>query len=599
MVQSPSLAAREPVTRQPPTENDISAELERVLSSPHLGASERRRAFLRYVVEESLAGRADRLKGYCVAVAVFGRDETFDPQADPVVRLEARRLRRDLDSYYVGAGSNDPLRISIPKGSYVPHFDWLDGPYPHPVDAVAAITAVPPPEPETAQAVSPVESGTGNRRPYVLAGALLAVAVIVAATVWHFAIGSRTSGPEASLGPAVIVRPFEPMGDGDENRYLAAGISEDLVGNLMRFPSFRLYIPPPALDKAEIADSGRLAREFGIGYVIDGSVRADAATIRVAAQLLDARSGQVLWTGVYDRPLEPEALIGVQSDLAEEIATALGQPYGVVNTDLMAGRPAPAVSHMQSYLCVLRAYAYRRGFTRQEFDPVLTCLEAAVRRDPGFADAWAMLGWLRLDAGRYEFAGSDGLKEAYARAYQAAAQAVALEPDNTLALKALSSITHYMGRFEEAERLARRAVELNPNDPDALAQLGWRLAVRGRFEEGIPVLRHAIERTANPPGWYFHLVAIDLYLNGSADEMLRVAERSAVNGSGISQALIAIAAGETGDADTARQALDAMAASGPLARDPAAYLRRHGATQEIVAALMAGLDKARRIAAAH
>ena len=70
------------------------------------------------MVEELLAGRADRLKGYTIATDVFGRDESFDPQTDPVVRLEARRLRRALEHCYLTAGRDDPIRIEIPKGGY-------------------------------------------------------------------------------------------------------------------------------------------------------------------------------------------------------------------------------------------------------------------------------------------------------------------------------------------------------------------------------------------------------------------------------------------------------------------------------------------------
>ena len=121
-MQSAGVAVRNPVAPVP-SADDVRAELDRLLSSGRFQASERRRAFLRYIVEETLAGRADRLKGYAIAVTIFGRDETFDPQTDPVVRLEARRLRRDLDSYYVDAGSHDAVRISIPKGSYVPRFE--------------------------------------------------------------------------------------------------------------------------------------------------------------------------------------------------------------------------------------------------------------------------------------------------------------------------------------------------------------------------------------------------------------------------------------------------------------------------------------------
>jgi len=105
------------------TPDALRAEMERVLASETFPASRRRRDLLRYVVEETLAGRADRLKGFSIGVAVFGRDAAFDPQTDPVVRLEARRLRRDLESHYDAAGDTDGVRITVPKGGYVPHVE--------------------------------------------------------------------------------------------------------------------------------------------------------------------------------------------------------------------------------------------------------------------------------------------------------------------------------------------------------------------------------------------------------------------------------------------------------------------------------------------
>jgi hypothetical protein len=101
-------------------------QLARILASPAFESSARRRALLRYLVEEALAGRADRLKGYTIGIDVFGLDETFDPKTDPFVRLEARRLRRDLDGYYATAGARDPVRISVPKGAYVPLSEGQD-----------------------------------------------------------------------------------------------------------------------------------------------------------------------------------------------------------------------------------------------------------------------------------------------------------------------------------------------------------------------------------------------------------------------------------------------------------------------------------------
>ena len=593
-VSSLDAAPRDPVPPHVPSAEEVRAELDRILSSPPFHAGDRRSAFLRFIVEETLAGRADRLKGYTIAVEVFGRDEAFDAQADPVVRLEARRLRRDLDSYYVDAGSHDGVRISIPKGSYVPRFER------HEMAEPVAMSEGPLANEVSGAGVSDIWSRIakiGGRPVLLIAAAVAGVAAAAAGWVMT-AEKTGSAAVDTAQGPAVVVMPFEALGATENSRYLAEGIGQELIDNLMRFPGFRLYNLPAGIGEDAGVAPVALGRDLGVAYVVSGSVRDDPGEVRVAAQMIDAATGQVLWTGSYDRPLNPNALIGVESDLAGEIAAVLGQPYGVVANDLATRLATPAVSSMQSYVCVLRAYGYRRGFSPEELDPVLGCLEEAVQREPQYAEAWAMLGWLHMDAGRTGYGGDDKRQEEYDKALQAASRAVELEPNNILALKALAAINHYIERYDESVRLARQAAELNPHDPETLAQLGWRLAVRGNFEEGIPLLKRAIERTVNPPGWYFHLVAIDLFLKGQYEEMLDVAERSASGGRGVSQALIAIAAAELGEPGMARQALAKMSEHESLARDPAAYLRRHGAIDEIVDELVAGLQKARQVASA-
>ena len=110
--------------RLAPSGEAVKQELERILASPDFVASDRLKRFLRFVVEEALAGRGDRLHGYPIALEVLGRDASFDPQTDPVVRMEAGRLRRRLERYYLGAGQSDPVRIDMPKGGYAPTFTW-------------------------------------------------------------------------------------------------------------------------------------------------------------------------------------------------------------------------------------------------------------------------------------------------------------------------------------------------------------------------------------------------------------------------------------------------------------------------------------------
>ncbi len=103
-----------------PTGAEVKAALERVLASADFDASPRSRDFLRYIVEETLAGRGDGLSQSGLAVRVFGRREDFDPTVDPIVRIQAGRLRRSLERYYLLSGAGDPVRLELPRGQYTP-----------------------------------------------------------------------------------------------------------------------------------------------------------------------------------------------------------------------------------------------------------------------------------------------------------------------------------------------------------------------------------------------------------------------------------------------------------------------------------------------
>src|SRR5689334_40865 len=105
-----------------PSAQEIRAALERVAASDVMRSSPQLTAFLRFVVQAVLEGNSDRIKGYVIAVEVLKRGTTFNPQIDPIVRVEATRLRRTLERYYAGPGAEDPIVITLPRGTYVPTF---------------------------------------------------------------------------------------------------------------------------------------------------------------------------------------------------------------------------------------------------------------------------------------------------------------------------------------------------------------------------------------------------------------------------------------------------------------------------------------------
>jgi TolB-like protein len=585
MQRGPSCEESKTAGEPYPRADDILRELDRITESTDFKSTPRRKKLLRYLVEELLAGRTRELKGYSIATLVFERDDTFDPQTDPVVRLEARRLRHDLDGYYASVGRDRPLRIMIPKGQYVPLIEWLD--------PAKEITSEPASVPSVEQAVSRPRNSTAPDRRQLLLVAACAFLVLFLVGISFIERGLAVPNSRVDEnGPSLVVLPFLTKGDNPKDSLLALGLADEIMASISRFAGIRLYLPSGRERELSGGDPIEIGRNLSLSYVVDGSVDLDQQnqTLRTSARLIDVGTQRILWIGTYDRRYSARSLRPVQQEIANSIAATLGQPYGILNDSMITDPETTAIS---SYECVLQAYAYRRSFTKALHTPVLSCLQDAVARDPNYVDAWAMLAWLYMDEGRFDWLKEGSQVEAYRRAVSTAQHALALDRNNILALKALSSTLHYMGEFPEAERIQRQAYLLNPNDPDLLAQLGWRLAVRGNFVEGIPYLKQALDRSVNPPGWYYHLIAIDQYLNGQYDAMLTTSQRSTIDGSAISWSLVAIANGALGRKEEARKALALMNEKSPLlARDPASMYRRHHAVDRIVDALVSGLRKA-------
>lgn len=582
-----------------PSVDEVSAALARLLDHPEVGGGRRER-LLHHLVAETLAGRADKLKGASIAMDVFGRDASFDPQVDAVVRTEARRLRQALASYYVGDGAQDPVVITVPKGSYVPRFERR-------VPSGASHGAAVEPnstgearrndrsmlgDPE--RAASPVREAAPRRARRAAA----AVAILFCVAVGGWRLQERMAAGAVSAGltaPSVLVTPFDASGAGAEIEALAIGLTAQLIADLMRFPSLRLYTLTDSIALSGRPPSAETEAPAGATYVVQGVMRGDDESLSVVVRLSEAGDGRVLWSDAFSRALVPEALVALQTEISGEIASTIGQTYGVVRGPLADAAGDASAAGMSSFSCVMQAYAYRQTNSSDQYPSVRACLEAATVRDPAYAEAWAMLAYIRLDGGRF---GYDAHEEAersapFASARAAAARALALEPGNVQATKALSLVEHYAGRYAESVRLAREAIDLNPNDPDTLAHLGWRLSVRGRFDEGIPYLERAIARSVRPPAWYFQPIAVERLLVGDMAGMLLAAERAAADGSSVSDALRAIAHAGLGDTEEALAALDAMARKWPLlARDPAAAFRLHHLGDDLVEAIVEGLRAA-------
>lgn len=573
-----------------PTPEDVRAELARLLDSPGFRSNAARRALLSYLVEETLAGRASRLKGFTIAVSVFGRDETFDAQADPLVRLEAMRLRQDLDIYYGTAGLSDPLRISVPKGAYIPAFEWQEtrpgGSDTAPPPAASDDTG-PAPAPAAMTAAHPVW-----RR--VAVATLLVLVLVMGLGLAGWLLWPRTDSPDATVarqerGASVVVLPFRALTGSKEDDYLAFGFAQQLTAALLRFPGLTLYSRPLPAG----TDPASASRSLPVAYAVEGSVGSSGGRTRVSVELTEVTSGRVLWSAIFDRQITPDNLLDMQENLATHIATELGQPYGVVRSTLTEQFASNRPRSMEAYGCVLEAYVYRRTFSRALRPGVRSCLEKAVALDPGYADALALLAWLHLDVVRFGDPTPEESREELHTARDLARRSVELAPRNLVSRQALAAVTYYQGSFDEAEKLQREILALSPNDPETLAQLGWRLMLRGHLEDGVGYVRQAIDHTADAPAWYTFFIAFHDYLNGNYQAALEPAMKAREDEFGGGWALYAMVEAELGHPAEARAALAEMAARAPaLARDPDAWCRKHGMTDALRQRFIAGMKKA-------
>ncbi len=583
-------------------EADIRRQLELILDFSGFQASGRRREMLTFIVEEALAGRSSGLKATTIAMAVFDRGPDFDQQTDPVVRLEARKLRRDLDHYYADAGRNAPVRISIPKGHYIPKFSRLDTVEHDDEPRLASGSVAVGGGPATAKTASVSPLTKLASRKYLRL--TLFVAVLLACTAlalfWAYRPGGSTlAGSTLPVdGARILVKGFEARATDDElSSLLAAGLSQEITAALLKFPDLRVHLM--ASEGTAGPDRPEAARLHALTqFVLKGSVWREDGELLVRAELVRNEDSGVLWSNRYRAGTNERSITEIQDKISSQVASVVGQQYGIARSELKQFLVSEETNpNLASYACVARAQIYRRTLRMEEYQETRSCLEETVQKDPDYARAWAMLAYLRNDGVRFGHDKELPDGEALVPAREAATRALSLDPSDTDALKAMSHIEHYDGNFERSIDYARQAVEANPNDPETVGNLGFMLGMRGRFSESLPLLERAIERSVSPAPRYYQMLAVNHMMEREWNEMLSAANLAVVDGMGVTYAFLAIAHGGLGNGRAASEALEMAEERWPLlAEDPRAAFEVHKLDPAVIDALVAGLERARVIA---
>ena len=533
--------------REPPCPEEIRAQLQRIVTSPEFPTIGRGAAFLTYIVEEALAGRADRLKGYAIALEVFKRDQHFT-QEDPVVRIEAGRLRRALERYYLVAGQHDPIRIDMPKGGYVPTFCYtsLTG-----FSASAAEEDVKQTRHKTLKPWRPSKRSVLATLPAVV----LAVGVIGMALTAHWPRDSTTP-----LEPTLVIAPFAILGDGPKAQLYAAGLAEELLTALPRFKEIRVFGRETSRSLTTEADIRQVREELGARYLLAGGIRADGQRIRISARLIETSDGAILWSQTYDNNLHSRDLFTIQEDVASQVATAIAQPYGIIaEADSLRSPP----DDPGAYECTLAFYAYRAELSIQRHASVRNCLEKAVSRYPSYATAWAMLSIVYLDEERYRFNETVGGQAPIERALHAARRAVLLEPGNIRSRQALMTALFFNQEPDEAIRVGDRALADNPNDTEFMGEFGTRLAIMGQWQRGADLLDKAMALNPGGGGFYRGTRALSAYMLGDTENAVDLIRQADMQKFPLFHGVAAVIFAEAGLMDEAHREADIFVQARP------------------------------------
>ena len=441
-----------------PSPPEILACVERVLASRCFSGAPGQRHFLRFVVDETLAGRGHDLKEYVVAVQVLGRPDTFDPRTDSSVRVAARRLRQKLDEYYAGEGRDDEVGIALERGGYRPDF--------HRREPEQQVVAAPPPA-----------NGSARRagRTLVLALGIGALAVTAAATAWFLQGSSGMAAP----GNTIAVLPFANASADPDTDYVCFGVVEDLTTALTRVAGFRVIARASSSRFAEQGlDLVGVGKQLGADLLVEGSVRRDRGRLLVSAQLVETRKGIHVWAQTYER--EAAGGVAAQQQVASAIAEAVSQHLGRRPAQAAFGQRPVSPEGLDLY--------WKGRFVRSRRAPdslqqAIGFFEKAVDRDPAFAEAHAALGdALTSDAFRQTAPPANTVQ----RARRELRQALALDPDSEVGRCTLAWLQFFYDHDWPAARTGfTRALEINPSSAAAHNLLALALAAHGRPDEAV------------------------------------------------------------------------------------------------------------------
>jgi adenylate cyclase len=300
---------------------------------------------------------------------------------------------------------------------------------------------------------------------------------------------------------AIAVLPFDNMSGDPKQDYFTDGISEDIITDLSKINSLFVIARNSSFAyKGKAVDIPTIARELGVQFVLEGSVRRGGSRVRINAQLIDAESGGHLWAERYDR--EMTDIFEVQDEVTENIVKALSITLGKEEGRLVGVK---ITGNLAAYECVLRGRDLLLRGQLENRSLTKETLEQAIKLDPGLGVAYAYLALTHLV--EYINGWSEASQPTLKLAHDLARKGVALTPDNAHVHIALGSVYLALRQHDDAIAEAEHAIQLSPNYAHGLFELGWYLQYAGRADESLAYFDRAIRLDPYHSEFFLHFMA--------------------------------------------------------------------------------------------
>ena len=449
-----------------------------MLGSSEFMAAERLGLFLRYVVEQTINGHTDRIKQYNIAVDALGYGADFDPQTDSIIRIQARRLRRALHRYYQGPGVEDPIKIEIPKGGYVPVF----------LDNQAASNV-----PDSSECPSPVAAQT----------------------------------PLDLSEPAIAVVMFENLNERDQNSYFAKGLTAEILFTLTRFSGMSVLGPLIQAEGKPI-DCHQICREYRARFVLQGWVRSYGSEIRITTDLTDAATGKKLWSRTFGYDLEKTSLLEIEDTVAGQIAGVIADGAGIIFKKLHSETYPQHIKVSDVTLAVLRYNNAMITLAPWDWESAIAALREALAVQPENALLLAMMANCYYADALFEM---NLVPDPSTKMEGLGHEAVSRDPDLQLAQYNLVVINAFFGRPQKCIAQAKKVVAMNPNHPRVLAGSAVAVTSVGGYELGWELIERAKRLNPHHPSWYHFVNYLVHYRNAQYEEAWEEAQKIHMKGS--------------------------------------------------------------------